>query len=355
MINSRSKISCGILIFIVLFVCNQARSQDFINQEPSLQESFPATPPPALPQESIPSLPLPSQETAQAEQIQPSPPMPQIQPSPPMPQIQPSPPMPQIQPSPPMPQIQPSPPMPQIQPSPPMPQIQPSPPMPPQPLLEEKRERFHFFWHNEQREKYRKELKDLKNRQKQEIEDLWKKRKQETEDLKKKIENDRAQEKALKKKVMEKQTESMLAAQKTINERNKEVLEVKKSDNTVEIITNKEDPLYIQKAQVLKSKTEFMKIGDVDFKYKLELHNQTPKIINFVLIVWERKLAFNETQTLAKEIKVSKPIAPYENRIVEYNELNSKREGETYKVEIAKVVFEDGTQWKNPAVKDKEL
>ncbi|OGI13869.1 MAG: hypothetical protein A3I68_05730 [Candidatus Melainabacteria bacterium RIFCSPLOWO2_02_FULL_35_15] len=348
MINSRSKISCGILIFIVLFVCNQARSQDFINQEPSLQESFPATPPPALPQESIPSLPLPSQETAQAEQIQPSPPMPQIQPSPPpaLPQESiPSLPLPSQETA----QAE------QIQPSPPMPQIQPSPPMPPQPLLEEKRERFHFFWHNEQREKYRKELKDLKNRQKQEIEDLWKKRKQETEDLKKKIENDRAQEKALKKKVMEKQTESMLAAQKTINERNKEVLEVKKSDNTVEIITNKEDPLYIQKAQVLKSKTEFMKIGDVDFKYKLELHNQTPKIINFVLIVWERKLAFNETQTLAKEIKVSKPIAPYENRIVEYNELNSKREGETYKVEIAKVVFEDGTQWKNPAVKDKEL
>lgn len=299
MINSRSKISYGILIFIVLSALNQARSQDSINQlignpdqmpEPSLQEPFPAIPLPAPPQESISPLPLPSQETAQAEQIQPSPPMPQ------------------------------------------------------QPPLEEKKKRFHFFWQNEQREKYRKELEDLKNRQKQE-----------TEDLKKKIENDKAQEKTLKKKVMEKQTEGMLAAQKTINERDKEVLEVKKNDNTVEIITNKEDPLYIRRAQVLKSKTEFMKIGDVELKYKLELHNQTLKIINFVLIVWERKLAFNETQTLAKEVKVSKPIAPYENRIVEYNELNSRREGETYKVEIAKVVFEDGTQWKNPAVKDKEL
>lgn len=328
MINSRSKISYGILIFIVLFVFNQARSQDSINQEPSLQEPFPAIPSPVLPQESILPLPLPSQETAQAEQVQPSPPMPEIQPPPPMPQIQPSP---------------------------PMPQIQPSPPMPQQPPLEEKKKRFHFFWQNEQREKYKKEFEDLKNKQKQEIEDLWKKRKQETEDLKKKIENDKAQEKALKKKVMEKQTESMLAAQKTVNERDKEVLGVKKNDNTVEIITNKEDPLYIRRAQVLKSKTEFMKIGDVELKYKLELHNQTPKIINFVLIVWERKLAFNETQTLAKEVKVSKPIAPYENRIVEYNELNSRREGETYKVEIAKVVFEDGTQWKNPAVKDKEL
>lgn len=346
MINSKSKISYGILIFIVLSALNQARSQDSINQlignpdqapEPSLQEPFPAIPPPALPQEAMPPLPLPSQETAQAEQIQPSPPEPQIQPSPSMPQIQPSTPEPQIQPSP------------------PMPQIQPFLPMPQQPPLEEKKKRFHFFWQNEQKEKYRKELEDLKNRQKQEMEDLWKKRKQETEDLKKKIENDKAQEKTLKKKVMEKQTESMLAAQKAVNERSKEVLEVKKSDNTVEIITNKEDPLYIQSAQVLKSKTEFMKIGDVELKYKLELHNQTPKIINFVLIVWERKLAFNETQTLAKEVKVSKPIVPYENRIVEYNELNSRREGETYKVEIAKVVFEDGTQWKNPAVKDKEL
>ena len=55
------------------------------------------------------------------------------------------------------------------------------------------------------------------------------------------------------------------------------------------------------------------------------------------------------------EIKIAKPIVPYEKRIFEHNEPNSRRDGETYKVKIAKIVFEDGTQWKNPAVKDSAL
>ena len=329
MINSRkNKISCGILIFIILSVFNQVRSQDSINQLiDNPQQAAQPTLPQALPQQATPELapllpPILPQQVAPREQIQPSflpAAAPQVQPFAPTPQIQPL-----------------------------FPSVAPQQSVP-------KERKFHFFWQSEQRKKYKKELEDLKNRQKQETEDLRKKRKQETEDLKKKIENSKAQKEALKKKVMEKQIESMLAAQEVIHERDNQVLEVKKSDNTVEVITNKEDPLYIQKAEVLNSKTNFMKIGDVEFKYRLELHNQTAKIINFVLIVWERKLAFNETQTLAKEVKVSKPIIPYENRIVEYNELNSRREGETYKVEIAKIVFEDGTQWKNPAVKDKEL
>jgi len=195
-----------------------------------------------------------------------------------------------------------------------------------------KKKRFHFFWvdeqKNEQREKHNKELEELKKKQKQEI-----------EDLKKKIETKKAQEATLQKKVMEKQIESMSFTQKIIDERNKEVKEIKKTSNTVEIITNEEDPLYIKKAQVLESKTKFMGVKDIEFKYKLELYNQTPKIISFVLIVWERSLAFNNTQTLAKQVKVAKPITPYEKRIVEYNELNSRRDGETYKVKIAKIIF----------------
>ena len=224
----------------------------------------------------------------------------------------------------------------------PPPSLQPTPP--PSSSQAATKKRFHFFWQNEQKEKYKQELENLKNRQKLE-----------TEEFKKKLETEKTQEINLQKKVMEKQIENMLAVQKVIDERALEIKEIKKSNNTVEIISNEEDPLYIKKAQVLNSKTKFMGIKDVEFKYKLELHNQTPKIINFALIVWERRLAFNDTQTLAKEVKVAKPIIPYGKRIVEYNELDSKRSGETYKVKIAKIVFEDGTQWKNPAVKDKEL
>ena len=212
------------------------------------------------------------------------------------------------------------------------------------PAEEKKKKRFHFFWQNEQKERFKQEIENLKNRQKLE-----------TEEFKKKQEAEKVREVTLQKKVMEKQTEIMSGAQKILNERALEIKEIEKSNNTVEVVTNEGDPLYIKKAQVLKGKTNFLKIKDVDLKYRLELHNQTPKVINLAHIVWERKIAFNDTQTLAKEIKIAKPITPYEKRIFEYNELDSKRSGETYKVKVIKIVFEDGTQWKNPAVKDKEL
>ncbi len=208
--------------------------------------------------------------------------------------------------------------------------------------------RFHFFWVNEekikQREEHKNELKDLKIKQKQE-----------TEALIKKIKEDKIREEALNKKVMDKQIEVMAAAQKIIDKRESEVNEVKESKNVIEVISKEEDPLFIKKAQVLGGSTSFMKIKDVELKYQLELHNQTPKIINFALIIWERKLAFNDSQTLAREIKIAKPLTPYEKRIVDYNELDSQRQGETYSVKIAKIVFEDGTQWKNPVVKDNTL
>ena len=65
-------------------------------------------------------------------------------------------------------------------------------------------------------------------------------------------------------------------------------------------------------------------------------------------------MPFTEGLTILKETKISKPIIPYEKRIVQYNDLDSKRQGEEYRVKVAKIVFEDGTQWKNPAYKEIE-
>ncbi len=227
----------------------------------------------------------------------------------------------------------------------------PSPPQPPtakSTVKEKKKRKFQLFKPNEQKEKHRKELKDLKVRQKQEIEEFNKR----IENEKKQEEEQKKKAEVFNKKITDKRIEIMIVAEKEVEKRNNYVKEVKNSDNTVEVITDEEDPLYIKKAQVLKSKTDFMEIKDVEFKYRLELNNQTPKIINFVLIVWERKIAFNDTQTLSKEMKVAKPITPYEKRIVEYNELDSRRNGETYKVKISRVVFEDGTQWNSPELKN---
>ena len=103
MIASKKKISGVILIFIILSVLNQARSQDSLNQLLN--------------------------NPAQPSQI----PQPSLQlPTPPLPSTQPA-----------------------------------------------MKKRFHFFWQNEQKEKYKQELENLKNRQKLETEEL--KKKQESE------------------------------------------------------------------------------------------------------------------------------------------------------------------------------
>lgn len=140
-----------------------------------------------------------------------------------------------------------------------------------------------------------------------------------------------------------------------IYKREKEIRKAKYTKRYVEIVTNENDPIYIEDAAVQDSKTAFLKIKDVEFKYKVILKNQTPKIINSILIVWERGIPFTESLTISKPIKISKPMIPYERRTVHFNDNDSKRQGELYKVKVAKVIFEDGTQWRNPKLRENEL
>ena len=178
--------------------------------------------------------------------------------------------------------------------------------------------------------------------------ELKEKQKKEKEELIKKLQTEKEKEETLKEKTSQEELKNKAQAQEQIYKRNKEIKQARKKDRNVEVTTSENDPLYIQRADVLNTKTKFLKIKNVDLKYKLVLHNQTPKIINTALIIWERRIPFTESQTILKEVKISKPVIPYEKRVVEYNDLNSRREGETYKVKIAKVIFEDGTQWSNP-------
>ena len=181
---------------------------------------------------------------------------------------------------------------------------------------------------------------------------------QEREAAKQQKEQARAQlniKRNLSKKIQEERLKNTGLAREHFFERRKEIRTTKKTDRFVEISRNEDDPLYIVNAEVLKDKTDFLGIKDIQFSYKVELLNQTPKIINTVLIIWERRIPFTESLTIAKQTKISKPITPYEKRIVKYKDLDSKREGEEYRVKIAKVIFEDGTQWKNPTLAKNEL
>jgi len=191
-----------------------------------------------------------------------------------------------------------------------------------------------------EREEQKKATKELKKEQKREREELKSEQKKEQEALYKEQEAEKA-------KIIELQTRK--TAKTLTVAREKQIKVSKKSKRYVEITTSENDPIYIASAAVLDAKTMFLKIKKVEFNYKLVIKNQTPKIINSFLIIWERSITFLDTQTLTKETKISKPMVPYEKRIVEYNEVDSKRPGEVYRVKIARVIFEDGTEWINPA------
>lgn len=211
---------------------------------------------------------------------------------------------------------------------------------------------------NELIDKGREERRTLREKEKFERAELLLKEKKERALLREKQRNEKnelKQKQEARTAEVKKIRNEKLEAKGQINDRLAEIRKARWSKRSIEIVTDENDPIYIVDANVLEGKTEFLKIKSIDYKYKLSLVNQTPKIINSVLIIWERRIPFTETLTIAKRTKISRPIIPYEKRIVQYNDLNSKREGEAYKVKVAKVLFEDGTQWKNPLIKDKEL
>ncbi|MBI2995245.1 MAG: hypothetical protein HYY52_00840 [Candidatus Melainabacteria bacterium] len=203
----------------------------------------------------------------------------------------------------------------------------------------------------EARERELQERKAAREKRFQERKAAREKRLQEKKEAREKLKQDKAKEKELSKKLLKIEKENYVYARKTTGERNAQIIKTKRLKRFVEVTTGKNDPVYISEAKVLNAKSQFLKIRNVEFKYELKIQNQTPKIINSILIVWERKIPFTESLTIAKEVKVSKPMIPYETRTVEYNELDSKREGELYTVRIARVIFEDGTQWTNQLAK----
>lgn len=147
---------------------------------------------------------------------------------------------------------------------------------------------------------------------------------------------------------------SKMTLKERIEERISEISKANKMDRYVDSITSEDDPIIIDQAKIVKAKTEFLKDKDVDVMYQVTLVNQTPKIINLASIIWERTEPFSDKgSTIAKETKLHKPLVPYEKRIVKYNEVDPLRNGEYYTVRVANVVFEDGTQWKNPVTSKK--
>lgn len=205
----------------------------------------------------------------------------------------------------------------------------------------------------EAREKHLKERKEAREKRKQERKELRDKKKKGKEEAKQerlKKRQEKIQKETIEKKTEGEQEDYKKTATSQIKEREEQVKKIKKLKKHIVIVSNPEDPLIIEEAHVTKSKTDFMRIKDVELGYKLKLKNQTPKIINDVLLIWERKIPFNDTLTIAREVKVSEPIIPYEERNIQYNDLDTKREGEIYRVKVHKIVFEDGSLWQNPVM-----
>lgn len=191
-----------------------------------------------------------------------------------------------------------------------------------------------FFKKDEFKEKQRQERRELIKKQREEKRALIEKHRQETKEKK--------QQQQLKTKEKEK-------VKSKIKEEEEKISKTRKTEKLVQVVTSENDPLYILDAEVRKAKSAFLKIRDLDLKYTVRVKNQTPKIINVVSVVWQRSVPLEPTKLVTLETKTSKPIVPYEERIIQYNDLDPERQAETYKVKIKTVVFEDGSQWINPS------
>lgn len=204
----------------------------------------------------------------------------------------------------------------------------------------------------------RREKTEVKEKEKLEKEELYLNEKKERSALREKYRQEKhelKQRQEARKEEIRKIRNEKLEAKGQINFRLKEIRRAQWRNRHVDIITSEEDPIYILDADILEGKTTFLKIKDIDLKYKIVLQNQTPKIVNSVLLIWERKIPFSDTQTIERTYKLSKPMIPYEKRVVTFNDLNSRREGEIFKVKVGKILFEDATQWKSPFIKENDL
>jgi len=227
---------------------------------------------------------------------------------------------------------------------------------------EETSERFPLFQFIEDSDERRHEREGLKKKQYQEREELNKQKAEDKKTLKEKQEfemkalvekqkQERAQEVEERKqqKVEEAEKKALkLDVKGRLKEQEEYIEKVQNSKRSIKVISGEEDPILIVDAIIKDGKTAFLKMSGVELNYKIKIKNQTPKIIDRFSFTWQRKLPFDESLNFDKETSISKPLIPYEDRIVEYNELNYEREGEIYLVKVNKIVFQDGTQWVNP-------
>lgn len=208
----------------------------------------------------------------------------------------------------------------------------------------QEKEKFFLFKKLDAFKQKRKEAKELREKHLQERKELKERQKTELEEKRK----ERIEEKKRKKEIEKENKAKSIEFENKLQARQNEIEKAKKTDKQVTILSSKEDPIYIERAEVIKdAKTKYLAMKGIELSYKIKIKNQTPKIINWFSFTWQRSLPFDDTQTFDKITKISKPLVPYEDRIIQYNELDSGREGEIYLVKINTVVFEDGTQWKN--------
>ena len=184
----------------------------------------------------------------------------------------------------------------------------------------------------EERKRQRKEKKNLRKQQKTEQKQALEKKR---EERKKVIEQ--------KKSEAEKKRETRHA----LSEQKREIRKAKRAQKVVSITTKENDPIVILDASIKKSKTDFLKIKGVELEYKVKIKNNTPKIINLFTVIWGKGIPTSSSLPQEVETKIAKPLIPYEERIVKYNEVDNERQGETYSVKVKKVMFEDGTEWQN--------
>ncbi len=122
---------------------------------------------------------------------------------------------------------------------------------------------------------------------------------------------------------------------------------VSADDVPVDIISDPSSPLRISSADVKDKGTSLLKMKGLEHAFTTKLYNNSGKKVLAYQLVWERHLPFEEYAEQDIRVNSLNTVRPGASDDLEFRKPIHYRKDAFYKVFVAKVLFEDETEWKS--------
>jgi len=115
----------------------------------------------------------------------------------------------------------------------------------------------------------------------------------------------------------------------------------------VEIINDTSSPMRLVSADVKDKGTSLLKMKGLEHAFVAKLYNNSGKRVLAYQLVWQRHLPFEEYAEQDVRVNNLNPVKPGASDELEFRKPIHYRKDAFYKVLVAKVLFDDGTEWKS--------